>query len=101
MRKEVELAYTQKADHYINERVTAREQQLQADFELELARRLAVALTGRSDAVPQIEMKDESQSQMDAMQKNDLSVLKDANGRMGTRKHPLHFGKVQAGPNYI
>ena len=46
-------------------------------------------------------MKDESQSQMDAMQKSDLSVLKDANGRMGTRKHPLHFGKVQAGPNYI
>ena len=27
--------------------------------------------------------------------------MKDSNGRMGTRKHPLHFGKVQAGPNYI
>ena len=59
IRKEVEQLYNQQAEGFINERVAAREQQLKADFDLELQRQLAVAFTGRSDAVPEVEMKQE------------------------------------------
>ena len=74
VRKEVELMYNQQAENFISERVAAKEQQMKADFELELQRQLAVAFTGRSDAVPEIEMKE---VQIDTMARENSDVLKD------------------------
>ena len=110
VRKEVEQLYNQQAEGFINERVAAREQQLKADFELELARQLAVALSGRADAVPEIEMKEEPREvQIDTTSVKEghpnsgqNSAFQDLNGRMGTRKHPIAFGKsLIRVPNFI
>jgi hypothetical protein len=46
-------------------------------------------------------MKDESQNKMETVQKSDESMIPGLNGRMSTRKHPLNFGRSQAGPNLI
>ena len=73
---------------------------MKADFELELQRQLAVAFTGRSDAVPEIEMKQEVQ--IDTVVKENQSAFQDLNGRIGTRKNPIAFGKALKGPtNFI
>ena len=80
---------------------------MKADFDLELQRQLAVHFTGRSDAVPNIEMRQSSpqkevQVQIDTMSKNDMSLAGSlANSRMGTRKNNINFGRNISGPNFI
>ncbi len=66
--------------------------QIREEMEFEFSKRLAVHFTGRDDAVPTIDMKENiAERQIDTTQ---ITEKDSSTGRMGTRKHPVGFGKV-------
>ena len=64
IRKEVEARFQAKASDFVQAQIQQAQEQMRQQFDLELQSRInALSIGNRVDQVPQVEMKDESQSQ--------------------------------------
>ena len=65
IRKEVEAQFQAQAANFVQEQIQQAQQQLQMQFDAELQARINdLSISGQIIHVPQVEMKDESQSQV-------------------------------------
>lgn len=64
IRKEVEARFQAEASDFVQAQIQQAQEQMRQQFDLELQSRInALSIGNRVDQVPQVEMKDESQSQ--------------------------------------